>query len=94
MEAELESEEPMEMGGDASTSEDNGDRGVVVTLVECHAPAALTSSGGWDAGRHGDVPTSRKRTACSDAAAKREVKRARSPCPLEALSALSPPALG
>ena len=85
MEAELESEEPTEMGGDATTFEDEGDRGIIVTLVERHEPTTASASGGRDAKRHGDVPTSRKRTACSDAAAKREVKRARSPCPLEAL---------
>ena len=34
MEAELESEEPMEMGDDVSASEDEGDRGATMTLVE------------------------------------------------------------
>ena len=38
VEAELESEEPMEMGGDASTSKDDKDRDVVVTSVVCLWP--------------------------------------------------------
>ena len=46
MEAELESEEPMEMGGDVSTSEDDGDRGVIVTLVERRAPTASSIGDG------------------------------------------------
>ena len=46
VEAELESEEPTEMGGDASTSEDDRDRGVVATSVERRASAAVPISGG------------------------------------------------
>ena len=34
VEAELESKEPTKMGGDASTSKDNRDRAIIVTLVE------------------------------------------------------------
>ena len=63
MEAELESEEPMEMGDDASTSEDDGDWGVVATSVEHHAPMAASTGGGWDTERHNDVPTSKRRAA-------------------------------
>ena len=37
MEAEIESEEPMEMGGDASSSKDEGGRDVIATSVE-HLP--------------------------------------------------------
>jgi len=40
MEAELELEEPMEMGDDTSASEDEGVRGVVVTPVVHHDPTA------------------------------------------------------
>ena len=46
MEGELELEEPTEMGGDMSDSEDEGDRGAVVTSVECHEPATVSVSGG------------------------------------------------
>ena len=77
VEAELESEEPTEMGGDASTSKDDGDRGVVATSVERRTPAAAPVSGGRDTKRRGDVPASRKRAASSDAAVEREAKRAR-----------------
>ena len=56
MEVELESKEPMEMGGDMSTSEEEGDRGIVVTLVEHHEPTTMSVGGGWDTEKHGDVP--------------------------------------
>ena len=46
MEVELVSEEPTEMGGDASTFEDEGDRSVVVTSVERHEPTATSTGGG------------------------------------------------
>ena len=46
MEAELESEEPMEMGGNASFSEDEGDRGIIATLVEHREPTAAPVGGG------------------------------------------------
>ena len=68
VEAELESEEPTEMGGDMSTSEDDGDRGVVATSVERHAPMAASIGGGWDTERSGDIPTSRKHAMSSDTA--------------------------
>ena len=55
------------MGGDASTSEDDGDRGIIVTLVERRAPMATSVGGGWDTERRGDIPTSRKRAASSEA---------------------------
>ena len=69
MEAELESEEPTDMCGDTSTSEDEGDRGIVVTSVECHEPTVASVSGGWDTKRHGGIPMSRKLTTSSDAVA-------------------------
>ena len=91
VEAELESEEPTEIGGDASTSEDDGDRGVVATSVERRVPAAASIGGGRDTKRRGDVPTSRKCTAISDATVEREAKQAWSPCLLEASLASPPP---
>ena len=67
VEAELELEEPTEMGGDASTSEDDRDRGVIMALVECCSPTAVSIGGGRDMERHSDVPTSRKRATSLDA---------------------------
>lgn len=91
MEAELELEEPMEMGDDASSLEDKKYRGVAMTLVEHHKPMATLVDGERGTEVRGDVPESRKRAAIEDAALKREAKRARSPCPLEASLALWPP---
>ena len=68
MEAELESEEPMEMGGDTSTSKDEGDRGIIMTSVERHEPTATFVSGGWDMEKRGDVLESRKRATSEDTA--------------------------
>ena len=66
MEAELESEEPMEMGDDASASEDEGDSGVAVTSMEHREPMAASVGGGRDTETRGNVPESRKRTASED----------------------------
>ena len=41
MDAELELEEPTELGGDTSSSED-GDRDIIVTLLEHHEPVAMS----------------------------------------------------
>ena len=84
MEAEPESEEPTEMGGDASTSEDEGDRGIIATSVERRVPMATPVSGGRNTERRSDVPTSRMHTVSSDTAVKREAKQARLLRPSEA----------
>ena len=68
MEAELESEEPTEVDGDTSTSEDEGDRGIVVTSVERHEPATVSVNGGRDAEKHGDILESRKHATSEDTA--------------------------
>jgi len=68
VEAELESEEPMEMGGDASTSKDEGDRGIIVTSVEHHEPTATSIGGGQDTEKRANVLESRKRAASEDTA--------------------------
>ena len=83
VEAELESEEPTELGGDVSSSKD-GDWDVVATSSKRRESATTSASGERVAGRRDDVPPSRKRAASSDAAGEREVKRPRSPRPLEA----------
>ena len=69
------------MGGDASTSEDEGDRGIVVTLVERREPTAASIGGGWDTERHDDVPESRKRATSEDTTIEQEAKRVWSPRP-------------
>ena len=68
MEVELESEEPMEMGGDKSASKDKGDRGAIMTSMERHEPAAAPVDSGQDAEKHGGVLESRKRAASEDTA--------------------------
>ena len=68
MEAELESEEPMEMGGDASASKDEGDRGAIMTSVEHREPTAASIGGGCDTETCGDVPESRKCATSEDTA--------------------------
>jgi len=45
VEEELESEDPMESGNEAGSSEDEGDEGAAVTLVERRAPAAAPVGG-------------------------------------------------
>ena len=67
MEAELESKEPMEMGDDASASEDERDRGTTVTLVERHEPVAVPGGGGRGTKTRVDVLESRKHVASGDA---------------------------
>ena len=92
VEAELESEEPMEMGDDMSASKDEGDRGAAMTLVECGEPMATPIDGGHGTEMRGDVPGSRKRNASGDATVEQVAKWAWSPCPSEAPSASQPPA--
>ena len=92
VEAELESEEPTEMGGDASTSEDEGDQGIVTTSMERREPAAASINGGWNTKRRNDDPASRKHVASLDAAVELEAKQSRSPRPLEAPLASHSPA--
>ena len=67
VEAELESEEPTVMGGDASSSKDGGGRDIVATLVEHRKPTAKSASGGRDTERRDDVPMSRKHAVNLDA---------------------------
>ena len=68
MEAELNSEEPIEMGDDESSSKDKEDRGVAVTLVERRKPTAAPVGGGHGTKVRGDVPESRKLATLEDAA--------------------------
>ena len=93
VEAELESEDPMEVGDDVRSSEDGGGQSVVVTSVERRKPTATSAGGGREAERCGDTPAPRKRAVSLNAVGEREAKRMRSPCPLEASLALPPPAL-
>ena len=70
MEAELELEEPTETVDDASSSEDEGDRGTAMTLVEHRKPKTTPVSGRRGTEVRGDIPESRKRTASENAALK------------------------
>ena len=58
VEAKLESEDPTEVGGDASSFEDEGSRSIIVTSVERRELAAVSAGGGWEAERRNDVPVS------------------------------------
>ena len=84
MEAELELEESTKMGGDATASEDKGDRGTVVTSVEHREPMAASIGGGHAMEMRSDVPESRKHAASEDVAVEREAKRAWSSRPSDA----------
>ena len=66
MEAELESEEPTEMGGNTSASKDDGDRGAIVTSSEHREPMAASVDCGRDTETCDDVPESRKRAVSED----------------------------
>ena len=93
VESKLESEDPTEVGDDASSFENM--RGQeVMTLVVHHDPMAMSTGSGHEAERRGDVPMLCKCATSSDAVGEREVKRMRSPRSSEASPALSPPALG
>ena len=94
VEAELESEDPTEMGDDVISSEDEGGREVVATSVEHCEPVATSTSGGCDAERHGNVPAPRKCATSSDTVGEREAKQTWSPRPLDSSLAMSPPAVG
>ena len=93
VDAELESEDPTEMGDDLISSEEEGGWEVMTSAVH-REPAAACAGGGHEAERRHDVPGPRKRAASSEALGEREAKRTRSPCPSEASSALPPPATG
>ena len=94
VEAKLESEDPTEVGGDASSFEDEGSRSIIATSVERREPTAASVDGGWEAERRGYVPAPRKCAASSDVVGELEAKRTWSPRPSEASPALSPPAPG
>ena len=83
VEAELESEDPMEMGDDMISSEEEGGRDAGATSASHREPAAAPASGGQDTERRGDAPAPRRRAASSDAVGEREAKRTRSPHLLE-----------
>ena len=79
IEAELKSEEPTKMGGDTSSSKDEGGRDIVATSVEHHEPVVVSASGRQDMERRGDVLASRKHAMSSKAIIEREAKRTQSP---------------
>ena len=81
------------MGYDMISSEDEGGRGVVTSVVH-RKPMAMSVGGGHEVERRGDIPMPRKCATSSDTIGEREAKRTRSPRPSEALPVLSPPAVG
>ena len=93
-ESELELEDPLEMGDDMISFEDERGREVIVTSVERREPMATSAGGEWEVDRRDDVPVRRKRAASLNAASEREAKRTRSPRPSEASPASSPPTPG
>ena len=93
MEAELELEEPTEIGDDVSALVDKGDRGAIVTLVEHYEPIAASISGERYTEARRDVPKSRKHAMSEDTTIEREAKQAWSPRPLEASLASHQPTL-
>ena len=56
MEEELESEDPMELGDDVDSLEDEGDEGSTVTFVEHRTPMAMPVGGGCGIETRGDAP--------------------------------------
>ena len=56
----------MEMGDNMSALEDEGDRGIVVTLVEHREPVTTPIGGGRGMETRGDIPQSRKRAVSED----------------------------
>jgi len=90
--AELESEDPWEVGDNMISFEEEGDREVATSVVR-REPTATSIGTEQEAERHGDAPTPRKHATSMDAIGEREEKRTRSPRPSEASSALSPLAL-
>ena len=56
------------MGGDASASKDEGDRGAIMTSGEHHEPATTSVGSGCDMEMRGDIPESRKHAVSEDIA--------------------------
>ena len=94
VELELKSKDPMEMGDDVISSEDERDWEVIVTSVEHCEPAAMSTGGEREVESYGDIPVPRKHATSSDAIGEQEAKRTRSPRPSEASPTSSPPTTG
>ena len=90
VEEELELEDPMELGDDIGSFEDEGDKGATVTLVEHRMPTTAPIGGRRGTKMCGDTPESRKDAAGEDATREWEAKRAWSPWPSEASFASCP----
>jgi len=94
VESELESEDPTEVGDDMIFSKEEESQEVIATSAERHNPAPVSTAGGQEIERLGDVPAPRKRAASMDTVSEREAKRTRSPRHLEVSPSSSPPATG
>lgn len=92
MEAEVESEDPIELGDDASSSKDKVDWDAAATSTEPHGPTATPISSEHGAGVHSDALESRKHATSEDTTCDSEAKQAWSPCPLDAPPSPQPPA--
>ena len=74
IEAELESEDPMEMGDDVISSEEEGGQDTSVTSMVHREATATTASDRRDVERRGDAPTPRKHATSSDTVSEQEAK--------------------
>jgi len=74
IESELESEDPTEVGDDVIFSEEEVDREVFATSVECRDPKAASARGEQEVERCNDVLVPRKRATCLDVVGEWEAK--------------------
>lgn len=91
VEVELDLDDSMKLGDDASSSEDEEDRGTTMTSVYHREPKPMPIGDGSSTGTCSDAHESRKRAMSEDAARDQETKRAQSPHPLDAPPASQPP---
>jgi hypothetical protein len=89
VEAELKLKDLTKMGHDVISSKEERGREVTTSTLH-HEPMAMSTNGGPEVERHGDVPAPSKRVVSSDAVGEQEAKRMRSPHPSEASPVLSP----
>ena len=71
VEEELKSEDPMDSGDDAGSSEDEGDKGAAMTFMERRAPVAAPIGSRHGMEMHDDAPKSRKHAVGEDVTRKR-----------------------
>ena len=84
IEAEVELDDPTEMGDDVISSEDEEGWEVIATSVKHRELTATSAGGGREAKRHDIAPVPRKHATSSNAIGEQEAKWTLLPCPLEA----------